>query len=699
MISLQTFRSLKSKIAASVAVFVVVTGIGWVLPLTPPASFDVQARLWVQTRMPTEPGEKGASNSIFESFMTYFNSPILTACEVLKSGVVLDEAVRLLKSKHAPGPIPAPDQLRSAVRVEPVRDTDIVSISYTAPDATVATEVVQAILDAFASLQKQQASFSAVQSKTFLQRQLVQTRDELKKVETQIREFQNKTGLIDIDGEVTAALKRRETLQDSLKTAEMQNSFDQAKSKFLGERLGIAPGDADKLVEAANDPPLVAARREISELEFQYQELGSQYRPEHPRMRQLRNAIAQLKVASQIRAGSIAEKVPITSAANGGAKVATGASDQPGTLNETMLRDLITARADEQAQAARQAILHRAEQDMESDLKKFPDKQLEFANLLRAQKVIYDRISELEQSLNSAQLVEAVNTSSPNFRVIDEPSIVNVLVPSKRPKILTAALLGLVLGVLTFFGLDWLDPRLRRISTVIDTLPLPVLGWTRWLYPGQDLDPIHRLRLGLRGIMNGKHKHLVVISSDRGDGKTSLAAGLAQSFAQVGKNVLLIDSNIEHPTLHERFRGVPPVPGLADYLANPDPQLWLKIAVNVRKNLRVIPAGRNGTPGGLLGSDALPLIMKVAESEADVVIYDTPATSESTAALGLLSESSVAIIVVRLDHTHLPSLRLLGAQLKQCECHSAGLVLANVDDYAVASVLAKNEQREELEPA
>lgn len=705
MITMQTFRSLQAKVAASLGVVVVVTGVGWLLPLTPPPTFEAEARIWVQTRMPSESGgDRTASNGFFESFMSYFNSPILTACEVLKSSVVLEEAQQYMKGKMPDGRIPSVDEIKGSLAVEPVKDTDIVSVSYRNTNGHVATVVVQAILDAFAHLESQQASYSAVQSRAFLQKELADSRKELTDVEKRIRAFQMDTGLINVNGEVEAALKRKENLEDGVKSAQIQNSFDEAKGKFLAERLGIAPADADKLAAAASDPALIEAQKELSQLEFEYQSLGAELRPEHPRMRQLRHAIAELKLATRIRIGTIAEKLPVPQPTNGGASGAadggnSAVSPTTPSIGEGMLKDLISARADQRAQVARENILRQNEEKLDGELKKFPDKQLEFADLQRAEKVIFDRISNLESSLSSAQLVEAVNTQSPNYQIIDKPEIVNVMISSNRPKILTAFLLGLVLGALTFLGLEWLDPRLRRISAVLETLPLPVTGWVPNLNFGQDLEPIHRLRLSLRAAMNGKCKQIVVTSSDQGDGKTALAAALAISFSQVGKRVLLIDANAEHPSLHERFRGVPPVPGLTDYLANPEPETWMKIAVGVSKNLRVIPAGRKSSSGGLLSSDALPLITRVAGSEADIVIYDTPCTTDSSAALGLLNEEVMALIVVRLDHTHMPTLRLLATQLKQHEYASAGIVLAQVNDYAVASVLAKAEQKEELEPA
>jgi Mrp family chromosome partitioning ATPase len=198
-----------------------------------------------------------------------------------------------------------------------------------------------------------------------------------------------------------------------------------------------------------------------------------------------------------------------------------------------------------------------------------------------------------------------------------------VTVASQRPKLLTSLVLGLILAGLMFFALDRLDPRLRRIPTVLDILPIPVLGWFSHLTPAsaeKHLEAMHSLRLSLVNWLEPGQKHIVVTSVDLGDGKSTVAVGLANSFAQAGLRVLLIDADTVSASLHERYKGISQTPGLTDFLATPTDHLWSTIPVTVSKNLKLIPAGSKVASSSLLSSGAVPKLIHAAEAQADIVI-------------------------------------------------------------------------------
>ena len=689
------FRNLWAKIALSLAIFLLVATLGWFLPLTPPAMFAVAARIWVQSKVASDMGENRQSSSLFQSFMTYFNSPILTACEVLKSSLVFEEAVSELKAKLPPDQVPTAGDLKLGVSVDPVRDTDILAIGYHSTDANVGIQTVQAILDSFLKLQTQQTTYSAIQSKTFLLKQLDDAKKELKRTDEEIKTFQIKNGAVDLQGQVSDMLKRHSGIEQSLKEAESKSQEDSQKVNFLQSRLGINPDDALSVNAMASDPGISEGRKRLLDLESQYSELSTNYRPEHPQMRRLQSLITQLKKTGAEHLNSMLSDAGMSSSS-----LATKSLTH---MHEDMMKEMVSARSDQIAQQNRAINLRGGLESIDAQISKLPEKQLELADLLRAQKVIFEQISTLEANISAAKLIEAVNTHTPSFQVIDRPQVIDVEVASRRPKFLVACMLGFVLAVGSFFLLDRMDPRIRRIGPVLETLPLPVVGWVNPL-PSElnqaSLESMHKLQLSLKSWFTKESRQLVVSSPDTGDGKTMVSAALAIGLGQSGFKVLLVDTNLDAPGLPKVFRTMTTTVGLSDYLANPTPELWAQILQPLSKNLKVIAAGsRNALPGMFLSSDNIQHFIEQALKEADIVIYDTPAASDSANALALLAESVNLLVAVKMDHTHLPNLRLFSREIKQHQFSSAGICLVNANPDAVATALAKSEKLGEPEPA
>jgi uncharacterized protein involved in exopolysaccharide biosynthesis/MinD-like ATPase involved in chromosome partitioning or flagellar assembly len=614
---------------------------------------------------------------------------------VLKSSLILEEAVNELKTKLPANEVPTLADLKGGVAVEPVRDTDILAISYHSTDANVGVQAVQAILDAFLKLQTQQTTYSAIQSKTFLLKQLEDAKQQLKRTDEEIKTFQIKNGAVDLQGQVSEMLKRRATIEQALRESEAKSQEARQKVNFLQSKLGINADDALSVNAMATDPVVAQSRKRLAELEAEYSELSSNYRPEHPQMRRLQSLIIQLQKASTERVDSMLH--------DAGIMHGTVATKSFNHMQEDMMKEMVSARSDELAQQNRTGPLSSSLESIDAQISKLPEKQLELADLLRAQKVIFDQISTLEANLSAAKLIEAVNTHTPNFQIIDRPQVVDVAVASKRPKFLTATMLGFFLAMGTFFGLDRMDPRLRRISAVLETLPLPVVGWINPMpteLSHSALESVHRLQLSIRSWFSKESRQLVVTSTDAGDGKSFISAALAVGLGQSGFTVLLVDTNLDAPGLPKIFRGMTNAPGLSDYLANPSPELWSKIAQPVGKNLKVIAAGsRSALPGSLLTSDNLPRFIEEALSEADIIIYDTPAARASANALALLHDQVNLLVVVRLNHTHQPALRLFSRELKHHQSSSSGILLVNADADAVATALVKSEKLGEPEPA
>jgi len=119
-------------------------------------------------------------------------------------------------------------------------------------------------------------------------------------------------------------------------------------------------------------------------------------------------------------------------------------------------------------------------------------------------------------------------------------------------------------------------------------------------------------------------KKLLITSSTPAEGKTFVAANLAQSFIrQAGRRVLLIDSDLRASRLHLHL-GAQGKPGLSEYLSGDCDECQI-IQVGPDKNLCLIPGGSEvSNPSELLHSDRMRQLLDRMAKIFDWVILDSP---------------------------------------------------------------------------
>ena len=138
-------------------------------------------------------------------------------------------------------------------------------------------------------------------------------------------------------------------------------------------------------------------------------------------------------------------------------------------------------------------------------------------------------------------------------------------------------------------------------------------------------EPFRTLRSRLSQIA-GTHvlKRIVITSSVPAEGKTFVAANLAQSIVrQPDRRVLLIDADLRASRLHLAL-GAPSTPGLTDYLRGEADEFAI-IQSGPDENLCFIPGGNEvSNPSELLLGERMRHLLDVVTPMFDFVILDSP---------------------------------------------------------------------------
>jgi protein-tyrosine kinase len=119
-------------------------------------------------------------------------------------------------------------------------------------------------------------------------------------------------------------------------------------------------------------------------------------------------------------------------------------------------------------------------------------------------------------------------------------------------------------------------------------------------------------------------RRVMVTSSVPAEGKTFVAANLAQSIVrQPDRKVLLIDADLRASRLHQVL-GAPRLPGLADYLRGEADEFQV-VQKGSDSNLCLIAGGREvSNPSELLMNDRLKKLLELMTPLFDWIILDTP---------------------------------------------------------------------------
>ncbi|RKY26911.1 MAG: hypothetical protein DRP79_04095, partial [Planctomycetota bacterium] len=166
-------------------------------------------------------------------------------------------------------------------------------------------------------------------------------------------------------------------------------------------------------------------------------------------------------------------------------------------------------------------------------------------------------------------------------------------------------------------------------------------------------EQIRKLRLRMNTTTGERVRTILVTSALAGEGKSTVAANLAVAISQmIGEHVLLVDGDLRRPDLHNFF-GLPPKPGLAEYLEYDLDLSQLLVKTDFDK-LTMLQAGKvpaNSTE--LLNSEKMRhLIMEVKSRYPDrYIVVDSPPVLSTPEPDVLGSQVDGIVLVVRAGMT------------------------------------------------
>jgi succinoglycan biosynthesis transport protein ExoP len=164
-------------------------------------------------------------------------------------------------------------------------------------------------------------------------------------------------------------------------------------------------------------------------------------------------------------------------------------------------------------------------------------------------------------------------------------------------------------------------------------------------------EAIRRLRISLQLTFNrgAGFKSLLVTSTQRREGRTTIALSLARDAARAGLKVVLLDCDLRNPSLHSKM-GINNDEGISEMLLSPTPVVTMSVVqMDSQSSCFLIPSGGLGdsSPDQPLQSPQLGRVIKELEERFDLVIIDAPSIETAADALMIAQHVDGVLLIAR----------------------------------------------------
>ena len=568
---------------------------------------------------------------------------------------------------------------RSSVSMK--KDTDFFVLSATGDTPTAAAALANLVMHTYYRRNLSQARGENREVREFLQTQMGLVEEQLLADEDSLRRFKENHGMADLDAETTNLVRNLATMQTQAEAAMTAVGEADTRAAYYGRRIDEYRQGLGREMGEVNDTRIAQLQADIATLETARAELLAQGADTL--------AVASLNRRLRTRRDELSDA--ITSKAS-----TTFPADPSGPLAGWMT-SLAQAEAERRAQMSRYRALSSVAADMEDSLADLPQMEMRLARLERNRQVSENVYILLRTNYEETRISEVSQIG--DVTIVDTALPGGKVKPSRKRNLIMGLLVGLALGVGTVFLREQLDTSVKSPEDV-EGLGIPVLG----VIPKMDLgrkglrmpvtdstprapasEAYRDLRTSLRfSATEGPMRSLLVTSAGPREGKSMTAANLAVVMAQAGRRVLLVDTDLRRPVMHNIF-DLKREPGLTEVIAGirgiDDAGVMEETRV---ENLSVLTCGHlPHNPAEMVGSSRMRKLVEELESRFDTVLMDSPPVAVVTDPIVLSSLVTGTLVVVMAKLGDKKVLKSAWSKLNRTSGNLTGALLNGFDPLSM----------------
>jgi capsular exopolysaccharide synthesis family protein len=563
-----------------------------------------------------------------------------------------------------------------SLSVKRVPNSRLMDVSFESTSPLQAAQIVNAHIKNFIEQNFQSRYEATTRASTWLTDQLNELKIRVEKAEDARIAYERQNQIWAVDDKQNVTTQRLADLNRQLTEAQSDRMRKQSMFEFAKS------GDVDSVPQIRDNSAVQDLIRKRNEITSQFNDASSQYGPNFPKVQRLHSQLKELDAAVDKE------------------------------------KRAVMARLESEYREARQReeLLTQALDQQKTEVNRMSERMVQYSILKReaeANKALYDGLlTKLKEAGISAGL------RSSNIRVID-PAMVPAYParPAKTRNIALSFVIGLVGGIGLALLREYMDNTVKSPDDIEKLVRLPSLAVVPAFTESNGDRPRSKFLKGVSTNGNNKRIELVaqhlpksqmseafralrtalllsqadhppqvilVTSSLPREGKTTAAANLAVTLAQLGDRTLLIDADLRKPGIGRLLSlGSGKYAGLSSYLAGVSSLDLVTIQHPAIPNLSAIPTGPlPPNPADLLSSHKLTDAIAELRTKYKFIVIDSPPIMAATDAVILSVKADGVLLVVRSGETPKEAFTRTRDLLLSVKAHLLGVVLNAVDSSA-----------------
>ena len=559
--------------------------------------------------------------------------------------------------------------LSSRISVRPVKDSMLVEIMIEDEDPVFAAEIVNAIAQAYRDYNLDHKHKAVAEADRELEELVTESVKLKEAAEAAVIGFESTES-------VGTIANKRKVIDQTLLSGEIEldalrRGLDEAQARL--STLRRYRGSQDLFSVAA--PEVMAnvyvqqLKREHVQLEGERARLSTRYLDRHPEILALQDRMRVVEEKARLEIQNIVKAASI---------------------------DV------EKLQHRKRNLSNRLEDSRSADLA-LADRHLAHDRLTAKRNQARESFRKLNKRLMETRMTGKIHVN--NVDILDMARVPRSPVrPNVRMNLLLGFILGVMGGVALAFFIEFMDNTVKSREDIEEHIGLAFLGLVPTLrddkrarreeeeYEGKKELFVHyrpmstvaefsrSIRTNLLFVTPDKTLRTILVTSPNPqEGKTTIAVNVGITMAASGGRVVIVDTDMRRPRLHEAFWDHRPAAGLSNYLIGNEP-VRRYVQRTVVDRLDILPCGPcPPNPAELIHTEKFKALIAELQQDYETVIFDSPPVNLVTDAQILGNIVDGVVLVAKCGKTSRDAVLHSRRQLEQVNARILGCVLNDLD--------------------